>query len=124
MILNDHQRKMLLIYLRKRIDFLHQQHFPMFIIVKNTRMNMEVIQTLISSSKIDNVRLELMKSINDLRIVDFDYLIAKDNQVALRYSAEGSHCGEPYKGIKPSGRKAKWTAAALFQLNQQGKITL
>lgn len=65
-----------------------------------------------------------MKSINDLRIIDFDYLIAKDNQVALRYSAEGTHSGEAYKDIQPSGRKAKWTAAALFQLNDQGKITL
>jgi predicted ester cyclase len=65
-----------------------------------------------------------MKSINDLRIIDFDYLIAKDDQVALRYSAEGSHSGEPYKGIQATGRKAKWTAAALFKLNQEGKITL
>lgn len=38
-----------------------------------------------------------MKSLNDLKIVNFDYLIAKDDQVALRYSAEGSHSGEPYK---------------------------
>jgi predicted ester cyclase len=68
--------------------------------------------------------LELMKSINDLKIIDFDYLIAKDDQVALRYSAEGSHSGEPYKGIQPTGRKAKWTAAALFKLNNEGKITL
>ena len=43
-----------------------------------------------------------MKSINDLRIIDFDYLIAKDDQVALRYSAEGSHSGEPYKGLNNS----------------------
>jgi hypothetical protein len=40
-----------------------------------------------------------MKSVNDLRIINFDYLIAKDDQVALRYSAEGSHSGEPYKGL-------------------------
>jgi hypothetical protein len=26
--------------------------------------------------------------------------------------------------IKPTGRKAKWTAAGLFKLNQEGKITL
>lgn len=82
-----------------------------------------------------------MKSINDLRIVDFDYLVAKDNQVALRYSAEGSHSGAPYKGtrslspsndavenerlgIDATGRKAKWTAAGLFKLNSEGKITL
>jgi hypothetical protein len=42
--------------------------------------------------------LEIMKCINDLKIIDFDYLVAKDDQVALRYSAEGSHSGEPYKG--------------------------
>jgi hypothetical protein len=40
-----------------------------------------------------------MKSINDLRIIDFDYLVAKDDQVALRYSAEGSHNGEPYQSL-------------------------
>ena len=83
-----------------------------------------------------------MKSINDLRIIEFDYLVAKDSQVALRYSAEGSHSGEAYKGwlvsiwctisvyfdlrigIEPTGRKAKWTAAALFKLDKDGKITL
>ena len=40
-----------------------------------------------------------MKSINDLSIIDFDYLVAKDDQVALRYSAEGSHSGEAYQGL-------------------------
>jgi hypothetical protein len=40
-----------------------------------------------------------MKSINDLKILDFDYLVAKDDQVALRYSAAGSHSGEPYQGL-------------------------
>ena len=82
-----------------------------------------------------------MKSINDLRIIEFDYLVAKDDQVALRYSAEGSHSGEAYKGelvspgwmnlvyfelridIKATGKKAKWTAAALFKLDKDGKIT-
>jgi hypothetical protein len=65
--------------------------------------------------------------------------MAKDDQVSLRYSAEGSHDGEPYKGkytafsihldfyfhlgIKATGRKAKWTAAGLFKL-ENGKITL
>ncbi len=39
-----------------------------------------------------------MRSINDLHIVAFDYITAKDDQVSLRYSAEGSHNGEPYKG--------------------------
>ncbi|CAF0858643.1 unnamed protein product [Rotaria sordida] len=67
---------------------------------------------------------KLMKSINDLRITEINYLIAKDDQVALRYSAEGSHCGQPYEGIQATGRKAKWTAAALFKLNHEGKITL
>lgn len=88
-------------------------------------MNMEVI-TIFSPKEypVKLISLEMMKSINDLHIINFDYLIAKDNQVALRYSAEGSHSGEAYKGIPPSGRKAKWTAAALFQLNEQGKITL
>ena len=42
--------------------------------------------------------IELMKSVNDLRITTFDYMMAKDDQVSLRYSAEGSHNGEPYRG--------------------------
>jgi hypothetical protein len=49
------------------------------------------------------------------RIIDFDYLIAKDNQC---------YSGEPYKSIQAIGRKAKWTAVALFKLNREGKITL
>lgn len=40
-----------------------------------------------------------MKSLDDLKITNFDYLIAKDDQVALRYSAQGSHSGEPYKSF-------------------------
>ncbi|CAF1185634.1 unnamed protein product [Didymodactylos carnosus] len=65
---------------------------------------------------------KLMKSINNLHIINFDYMVAKDNQVALRYSAEGSHDGEAYKSIKASGRHAKWTAAGLFKLDDNNKI--
>jgi hypothetical protein len=39
-----------------------------------------------------------MQSINDLHIIDYDYIVAKDDQVALRYSTEGSHSGVSYKG--------------------------
>ncbi|CAF1267674.1 unnamed protein product [Rotaria sp. Silwood1] len=49
-------------------------------------------------------------------IIEIDYLIAKDDQVALCYSTEGR--------IPAIGRKAKWTAAALYKFNSEGKITL
>jgi hypothetical protein len=39
-----------------------------------------------------------MRSITNLYIITFDYITAKDDQVSLRYSAEGSHDGEAYKG--------------------------
>jgi len=64
---------------------------------------------------------KLMKQVKDLRIVNFDVLFAKDNRVCLRYSAEGSHNGEPHGEIQPTGRRANWDAAAIFRL-ENGKI--
>lgn len=58
-----------------------------------------------------------MSSIADLHITSYDYIFAKNNMVLLRYSAEGSHCGEPHNGIAASGKKANWTAAAIFELD-------
>jgi predicted ester cyclase len=58
----------------------------------------------------------LMKQVNDLRLVVFDVLFAAAHRVCLRYSAEGSHSGEPHGDISPTGRKARWTAAALFRV--------
>lgn len=63
----------------------------------------------------------VMASVNDLRIVRFDQAWAKDGHVLLRYTAEGSHSGEPYKGIPPSERHARWCAAAIFEV-EDGKI--
>ena len=63
----------------------------------------------------------VMASIADLHITSYDYIFAKNDLVLLRYSAEGSHCGEPHNGIEASGRKASWTAAAIFEL-EGGKI--
>lgn len=64
----------------------------------------------------------LTKQVSDLRINNFDVLFAKDNRVCLRYSAEGSHSGEPHGEIQPTGRRADWDAAAIFRL-ENGKIT-
>ena len=41
--------------------------------------------------------------------------------MCLRYTAEGSHCGEPHNGIEMTGRKARWTAAAIFEV-RDGKV--
>ena len=64
---------------------------------------------------------KVMSAIADLHITSFDAVFAKDGHVLLRYSAEGSHCGQPHNGIEPSGKKAKWTAAAIFEV-KDGKV--
>ena len=63
----------------------------------------------------------VMSAIADLHIVSYDIVFAKAGHVLLRYSAEGSHCREPNNGIEPSGRKAKWSAAAIFEV-RNGKV--
>lgn len=63
----------------------------------------------------------LMEQVNDLRIVSFDVLFAKADRVCLRYTAEGSHGGKPHGDIAPTGRTARWTAAALFEI-RGGKL--
>lgn len=64
----------------------------------------------------------LMRQINDLRLVNLDVLFAKGDQIAIRYIAEGSHGGEPHGDIPPTGRRARWTAAALFWA-KNGQLT-
>lgn len=63
----------------------------------------------------------VMASVADLHIVCFDQAWAKDGHVLLRYTAEGSHCGEPHNGIEKTGKKAKWGAAAIFEI-EDGKV--
>ena len=65
----------------------------------------------------------VMKSVSDLRIERFDQAWAKNSHVLLRYTASGSHCGEPYKGIEKSDppKKARWCAAAIFEV-EDGKV--
>lgn len=63
----------------------------------------------------------VMASVADLHIIRFDQAWAKDGHVLLRYTAEGSHCGKPYKGMEKTGRKARWAAAAIFEV-KEGKI--
>lgn len=64
----------------------------------------------------------IMRQVNDLHIVDFDVLFAKEDRVCIRYTAEGSHSGEPHKQIQPTGLRAKWTASALFRV-ENGKLS-
>lgn len=63
----------------------------------------------------------LMEQVNDLHIVSFDVLFADADRVCLRYTAEGAHRGEPHGDIQPTGRTARWAAAALFQV-RDGKL--
>jgi hypothetical protein len=39
----------------------------------------------------------------------------------LRYTATGSHIGEPHGSLAPTGRTDRWTAAALFRV-ENGKL--
>ncbi|OBJ54810.1 ester cyclase [Mycobacterium sp. 1423905.2] len=63
----------------------------------------------------------LMEQVDDLHIVSFDVLFAKDDRVCVRYSAEGTHGGKPHGDTQPTGRTARWSAAALFVV-QDGKL--
>jgi len=63
----------------------------------------------------------VMASVSDLHIIRFDQVFAKNGHVLLRYTAEGSHCGKPYKGIPASNKHARWAAAAIFEV-EDGKI--
>ena len=63
----------------------------------------------------------VMKSVNDLRILRFDRVFAKNGHVLLRYTAEGTFGGEPYMDIPANGRKAQWSAAAIFEV-EDGKV--
>ena len=63
----------------------------------------------------------VMAALADLHIVQYDQVWAKDTHVLLRYTAEGTHCGEAHNGIEASGKKAKWSAAAIFEV-VDGKV--
>lgn len=63
----------------------------------------------------------LMEQVNDLRLISFDVVFAQGPWVCLRYTAEGSHSGRPHGAIPPTGRKARWTAAALFRV-EDGRL--
>jgi len=63
----------------------------------------------------------VMASVNDLHIIRFDQIFAKNGHVLLRYTAEGNFKGKPYQGIEPNGNHARWSAAAIFEV-EDGKI--
>ena len=63
----------------------------------------------------------LMAQVNDLHIVDFDVIFGCGDQVCLRYTAEGAHLGEPHGDTAPTGRTARWSAAAIFRI-ADGKL--
>ena len=69
------------------------------------------------------VHSEVMRSISDLSLHQYDCVVAKGNMVVLRYTASGSHSGEPWHGVAGNGAKATWHAAVIFELEQRtGKI--
>ena len=65
---------------------------------------------------------KLMRQVEqDLHSVGYDVIFAKDDRVCLRYTAEGSHKGEPHGDLQPTGRKAQWNACAVFRV-KNGKL--
>ena len=64
---------------------------------------------------------KFMKAVADLHLVSLDIFFAHGDRVCLRYTAEGSHCGEAHGRIAPTRRNARWTAAALFRV-EDGKL--
>jgi hypothetical protein len=63
----------------------------------------------------------LMRQVSDLHLISFDVLFAAEHRVCLHYMAQGSHIGEPHGDIAPTGRKARWTACAVFRVDD-GKL--
>ncbi|KIX98147.1 uncharacterized protein Z520_06227 [Fonsecaea multimorphosa CBS 102226] len=61
----------------------------------------------------------VMASVSDLHIMRFDQVFAKNGHVLLRYTAEGSHVGKPYKGIEATRKHAMWSAAAIFEVEDE-----
>ncbi|EKM53524.1 uncharacterized protein PHACADRAFT_186179 [Phanerochaete carnosa HHB-10118-sp] len=87
----------------------------------------------------------VMSALKDLHIVRFDVVVAKgmwrsrslplslaptshdekltcgraENFVSLRYTATGSHIGAEHNGIPPTQRKAQWTAAGNFVIDEK-----
>ncbi len=66
-------------------------------------------------------RSKVMACVSDIHIDSYNLIFARGGLVYLRYSASGSHNGEPHNGIEPSGNKAAWHAEAMFEV-QDGKI--
>ncbi|WP_069941844.1 ester cyclase [Micrococcus luteus] len=64
---------------------------------------------------------ELMEQLNDLHFVSFDIEVVQDDRVVFRYTAEGTHKGAPHGDLPPTGKKATWTACALFRA-ENGKL--
>jgi predicted ester cyclase len=63
----------------------------------------------------------IMKQVTDLSFARFDVLFAKGDRVCLRYTAQGTHDGEPHGDIPATGRRACWTAGAIFRA-ENGKL--
>ena len=44
-----------------------------------------------------------------------DAVVAEDDLVTVRYTAEGTHTGE-YRGVEPTGHAAEWTGIAMYRI--------
>jgi len=61
----------------------------------------------------------VMSALPDLHIIAFQIVNVKENLISLRYEATGSHVGEPHNGIEPTGKRARWSGAGSFVMDEE-----
>jgi len=69
---------------------------------------------------INNVKCFTVAS-SDHRVIAYDMIFCKENNVAVRMRHELTHDLKPIGNIQPSGKKARWSELVLFTL-ENGKI--
>jgi len=62
-----------------------------------------------------------MDAVPDLEMHITD-ILADGHEVSVKYEIQGTHSAQPFHGIQPTNKHAKWTAMLLFKLHN-GKIT-
>lgn len=75
---------------------------------------------------------EHVKQTPDLCVTGYSFVFAKDNHACIRYSAAGTHSGEPHHGEGKSGKvtieassppkKAEWDVAAIMEFTDDHKL--
>ncbi|KAA1476533.1 NTF2-like protein [Dentipellis sp. KUC8613] len=86
---------------------------------RNTFLAPSTFPTAHTAEEYSEAHAHVMSALRDLHIIQFDVVVAKENFVSLRYTATGSHIGAAHNGIPPTRRKAQWTAAGNFIIDEE-----